>query len=136
MLGTGEDCIDTTQGYGATRRRRSSLRRALGRRARAQAESCTKVPVRLLSMKPSTRCSLDPVAEDRTFKCRVENRTIVRWRRGYFDDVSTTADVDPDHPETSSVMVTISSKSIRTTTALGTTISGPEFPGSGELPGD
>ncbi len=34
--------------------------------------------------------------------------------RGYFDEVSATADIDPDHPETSSVDVTISTASIRT----------------------
>jgi polyisoprenoid-binding protein YceI len=34
--------------------------------------------------------------------------------RGYFDEVSATADIDPDHPEKSSVQVTISTASIRT----------------------
>ncbi len=34
--------------------------------------------------------------------------------RGYFDEVSAVADIDPDHPETSSVEVTISTASIRT----------------------
>jgi polyisoprenoid-binding protein YceI len=34
--------------------------------------------------------------------------------RGHFDEVSATADIDPDHPETSSVRVTISTASIRT----------------------
>jgi polyisoprenoid-binding protein YceI len=34
--------------------------------------------------------------------------------RGYFDEVSATADIDPDHPEASSVEVTISTASIRT----------------------
>ena len=34
--------------------------------------------------------------------------------RGYFDEVSATADIDPDHPETASVDVTISTASIRT----------------------
>jgi polyisoprenoid-binding protein YceI len=34
--------------------------------------------------------------------------------RGYFDEVSATADIDPDHPEASSVQVTISTASIRT----------------------
>src|SRR6266567_9421709 len=34
--------------------------------------------------------------------------------RGYFDEVSAKADIDPDHPETSSVEVTISTSSIRT----------------------
>jgi polyisoprenoid-binding protein YceI len=33
---------------------------------------------------------------------------------GYFDEVSTTADIDPDHPETASVEATISTASIRT----------------------
>ncbi len=34
--------------------------------------------------------------------------------RGYFDEISAKADIDPDHPETSSVEVTISTASIRT----------------------
>jgi polyisoprenoid-binding protein YceI len=34
--------------------------------------------------------------------------------RGYFDESSAIADIDPDHPETSSVEVTISTASIRT----------------------
>jgi polyisoprenoid-binding protein YceI len=34
--------------------------------------------------------------------------------RGYFDEVSTVADIDPDHPETSSVEATISTASLRT----------------------
>jgi polyisoprenoid-binding protein YceI len=38
--------------------------------------------------------------------------------RGYFDEVSATADIDPDHPETASVDVTISTASIRTNNAV------------------
>jgi polyisoprenoid-binding protein YceI len=38
--------------------------------------------------------------------------------RGYFDEVSTTADIDPDHPETASVEATISTASIRTNNAV------------------
>jgi polyisoprenoid-binding protein YceI len=34
--------------------------------------------------------------------------------RGYFDEVSTNADIDPDHPEAASVEATISTASIRT----------------------
>jgi polyisoprenoid-binding protein YceI len=34
--------------------------------------------------------------------------------RGYFDEISATADIDPDHPETSSVQVIISTASVRT----------------------
>jgi polyisoprenoid-binding protein YceI len=34
--------------------------------------------------------------------------------RGHFADVTATADIDPDHPETSSVQVTIQTASIRT----------------------
>jgi polyisoprenoid-binding protein YceI len=34
--------------------------------------------------------------------------------RGYFDEVSATADIDPEHPEAASVEVTISTASIRT----------------------
>ena len=38
--------------------------------------------------------------------------------RGYFDEVSATADIDPDHPEAASVEVTISTASIRTNNAI------------------
>ena len=38
--------------------------------------------------------------------------------RGYFDKVSTTADIDPNHPEASSVQVTISTASIRTNNGI------------------
>jgi polyisoprenoid-binding protein YceI len=38
--------------------------------------------------------------------------------RGYFDEVATTADIDPDHPETASVEATISTASIRTNNAV------------------
>jgi polyisoprenoid-binding protein YceI len=34
--------------------------------------------------------------------------------RGYFDEVATTADIDPDQPEAASVQATISTASIRT----------------------
>jgi polyisoprenoid-binding protein YceI len=34
--------------------------------------------------------------------------------RGYFDEVTTTANIDPDHPETASVQATISTASLRT----------------------
>jgi len=38
--------------------------------------------------------------------------------RGYFDEVSTTADIDPDHPEKASVEATISTASIRTNNGI------------------
>ena len=38
--------------------------------------------------------------------------------RGYFDDVSTVANIDPEHPETSSVEATISVGSLRTNNAM------------------
>jgi polyisoprenoid-binding protein YceI len=38
--------------------------------------------------------------------------------RGYFDEVSAIADIDPDHPEKASVEVTISTGSIRTNNAI------------------
>ena len=38
--------------------------------------------------------------------------------RGYFDDVSTVADIYPEHPETSSVEATISVGSLRTNNAI------------------
>jgi len=38
--------------------------------------------------------------------------------RGYFDEVSTTADIDPGHPETAKVEATISTASIRTNNGI------------------
>ena len=38
--------------------------------------------------------------------------------RGNFDELSAKADIDPDHPETSSVEVTISTASIRTNNGI------------------
>ena len=38
--------------------------------------------------------------------------------RGYFDEVSTAADIDPQHPETSSVEATISTASLRTNNGI------------------
>jgi polyisoprenoid-binding protein YceI len=38
--------------------------------------------------------------------------------RGHFDEISATGDIDPDHPETSSVQVTISTASIRTNNGI------------------
>src|SRR6185295_9487302 len=38
--------------------------------------------------------------------------------RGYFDEVSTTADIDPDHPETAKVEATLSTASIRTNNGI------------------
>jgi polyisoprenoid-binding protein YceI len=38
--------------------------------------------------------------------------------RGYFDELSATADIDPDHPETASVQVTISAASVRTNNGI------------------
>jgi polyisoprenoid-binding protein YceI len=38
--------------------------------------------------------------------------------RGYFDEVSTISDIDPDHPETASVEATISTASIRTNNGI------------------
>jgi len=38
--------------------------------------------------------------------------------RGYFDEFSATADIDPEHPETASVEVTISTASIRTNNGI------------------
>jgi polyisoprenoid-binding protein YceI len=38
--------------------------------------------------------------------------------RGYFDELSAIADIDPDHPETATVEVTISTASIRTNNGI------------------
>ncbi len=38
--------------------------------------------------------------------------------RGSFDELSATADIDPDHPETASVQVTISAASVRTNNGI------------------
>jgi len=38
--------------------------------------------------------------------------------RGYFDELSAIADIDPDHPEAASVQVTISAASVRTNNGI------------------
>ena len=38
--------------------------------------------------------------------------------RGYFDELSASADIDPEHPETASVEVTISTASVRTNNGI------------------
>jgi polyisoprenoid-binding protein YceI len=54
---------------------------------------------------------LDPYHTQVEFSARHLGMMTVR---GHFAEVSATADIDPDHPETSSVDVTISTASIRT----------------------
>src|SRR5215471_16112018 len=54
---------------------------------------------------------LDPYHTQVEFSARHLGMMTVR---GYFDEFSATADIDPGHPETSSVEVTISTASIRT----------------------
>jgi polyisoprenoid-binding protein YceI len=56
--------------------------------------------------------------------------------RGYFDEVSAVADIDPDHPEAASVEVTISTASIRTNNAhAGQRHPLVELPRGGRIPG-
>jgi len=54
---------------------------------------------------------LDPYHTQVEFSARHLGMMTVR---GYFDEVSTTADIDPGHPETAKVEATISTASIRT----------------------
>ena len=58
---------------------------------------------------------LDPYHTQVEFSARHLGMMTVR---GYFDEVSTTADIDPDHPETASVEATISTASIRTNNGI------------------
>jgi polyisoprenoid-binding protein YceI len=54
---------------------------------------------------------LDPYHTQLEFSARHLGMMTVR---GYFDELSAIADIDPEHPETASVEVTISTASIRT----------------------
>jgi len=54
---------------------------------------------------------LDPYHTQIEFSARHLGMMTVR---GYFDEFSAIADIDPDHPETATVQVTISTASIRT----------------------
>src|SRR6266849_1249051 len=58
---------------------------------------------------------LDPYHTQVEFSARHLGMMTVR---GYFDEVSATADIDPGHPEASSVEVTISTASIRTNNGI------------------
>jgi polyisoprenoid-binding protein YceI len=58
---------------------------------------------------------LDPYHTQVEFSARHLGMMTVR---GYFDEVSATADIDPDHPEAASVEVTISTASIRTNNGM------------------
>src|ERR1700730_12176621 len=58
---------------------------------------------------------LDPYHTQVEFSAR--HRTMMTLR-GYFDELSAIADIDPEHPETASVEVTISTASIRTNNGI------------------
>jgi polyisoprenoid-binding protein YceI len=58
---------------------------------------------------------LDPYHTQLEFSARHLGMMTVR---GYFDELSATADIDPDHPEASSVEVTISTASVRTNNGI------------------
>ena len=58
---------------------------------------------------------LDPYHTQVEFSARHLGMMTVR---GYFDELSATADIDPEHPETASVEVTISTASIRTNNGI------------------
>src|SRR5579872_1438571 len=58
---------------------------------------------------------LDPYHTQVEFSARHLGMMTVR---GYFDELSAIADIDPDHPETASVEVTISTASIRTNNGI------------------
>jgi polyisoprenoid-binding protein YceI len=58
---------------------------------------------------------LDPYHTQVEFSARHLGMMTVR---GYFDEVSTTAEIDPEHPETAKVEATISTASIRTNNGI------------------
>jgi polyisoprenoid-binding protein YceI len=58
---------------------------------------------------------LDPYHTQVEFSARHLGMMTVR---GYFDELSTIADIDPDHPEAASVEVTISTASVRTNNGI------------------
>ena len=58
---------------------------------------------------------LDPYHTQVEFSARHLGMMTVR---GYFDELSAIADIDPDHPETASVEVTISAASVRTNNGI------------------
>jgi len=58
---------------------------------------------------------LDPYHTQVEFSARHLGMMTVR---GYFDELSATADIDPEHPETATVEVTISTASIRTNNGI------------------
>ena len=58
---------------------------------------------------------LDPYHTQVEFSARHLGMMTVR---GYFDELSAIADIDPEHPETASVEVTISTASIRTNNGI------------------
>jgi polyisoprenoid-binding protein YceI len=58
---------------------------------------------------------LDPYHTQLEFSARHLGMMTVR---GNFDELSATADIDPEHPETASVQVTISTASIRTNNGI------------------
>jgi polyisoprenoid-binding protein YceI len=58
---------------------------------------------------------LDPYHTQVEFSARHLGMMTVR---GYFDELSATADIDPDHPEAASVEVTISTASVRTNNGI------------------
>jgi len=58
---------------------------------------------------------LDPYHTQVEFSARHLGMMTVR---GYFDELSATADIDPEHPEAASVEVTISTASIRTNNGI------------------
>jgi polyisoprenoid-binding protein YceI len=60
---------------------------------------------------PVGKWQLDPYHTQVEFSARHLGMMTVR---GYFDEVSTTAEIDPEHPETAKVEATISTASIRT----------------------
>jgi polyisoprenoid-binding protein YceI len=78
--------------------------------------SGTTITTNAVSGPDARRCSmgnwqLDPYHTQVEFSAKHLGMMTVR---GYFDEVSATADIDPDRPEAASVEVTISTASIRT----------------------
>ena len=75
---------------------------------------------------------LDPYHTQVEFSARHLGMMTVR---GYFDELSAIADIDPDHPEAASVEVTISTASIRTNNGIrDNDIRSPNFLDVGKYP--
>jgi polyisoprenoid-binding protein YceI len=84
-------------------------------RSQMTARSCRVQSMRRQRRPFMGNWQLDPYHTQIEFSARHLGMMTVR---GYFDEFSATADIDPDHPEAASVQVTISTASIRTNNGM------------------